>query len=80
MNTGGPHACVWPAWRSVASSSGHTVGGMCMQPAGGATLVKYVADRHAGVCKRESSLDGRSAAAVKELGMTLGGEPEEDRC
>jgi hypothetical protein len=40
-------------------------------------------DRHAGVCKGErrlngSSLDGRSAAAVKELGMALGGEPEED--
>jgi hypothetical protein len=29
--------CVWPAWRSVGSSSGHTVGGMCMQPAGVAT-------------------------------------------
>jgi hypothetical protein len=36
-------------------------------------------DSHAGVCKRERSLDGRSAAAVKELGMTLGGEPEDDR-
>jgi hypothetical protein len=37
--------------------------------------------RHAGVCKGERRLDGRSAAvaAVKELGMTLGGEPEEDR-
>jgi hypothetical protein len=34
--------------------------------------------RHAGVCKRERGLNGRSAAAVKELGMTLGGEPEED--
>jgi hypothetical protein len=33
-NTRGPHACVWPAWRSVGSSSGHTVGGMRMQPAG----------------------------------------------
>jgi hypothetical protein len=32
--------------------------------------------RHAGVRKGERSLDGRSAAAVKELGMTLGGEPE----
>jgi hypothetical protein len=30
-----------------------------------------------GVCKRERSLNGRNAAAVKELGMTLGGEPEE---
>jgi hypothetical protein len=30
------------------------------------------------VCKGERSLDGRSAAAVKELGTTLGGEPEED--
>jgi hypothetical protein len=35
--------------------------------------------RHAGVYKRERSLNGRSVAAVKELGMTLGGEPEEDR-
>jgi hypothetical protein len=33
----------------------------------------------AGVYKGERSPDGRSAAAVKELGMTLGGEPEEDR-
>jgi hypothetical protein len=29
--------------------------------------------------KRQRSLNGRSAAAVKELGMALGGEPEEDR-
>jgi hypothetical protein len=27
------HACEWPALRSVASSTGHTVGGMCMQTA-----------------------------------------------
>jgi hypothetical protein len=50
-----------------------------MQPAGGAIKLKNLFDRHAGVCKGERSLDGRSAAAVKELGMTLGGEPEADR-
>jgi hypothetical protein len=72
--------CEWFAWRSVGSRSGHTVGGMCMQPAGVATKDHLsLSDRHAGVCKRERSLDGRSAAAVKELGMTLGGEPEQDR-
>jgi hypothetical protein len=54
------------------------VGGMCMQPAG-MTIGMLPFLRHAGVCKRESSLDGRSAAAVKELGMTLGGELEQDR-
>jgi hypothetical protein len=42
-------------------------------------LVRYVADRHAGASQGERSLDGRRAAAVKELGMTLGGKPEEDR-
>jgi hypothetical protein len=30
----GPYACVRPAWRSVGFRSGHTVGGMYMQPAG----------------------------------------------
>jgi hypothetical protein len=42
-------------------------------------LLKFSTERHAGICKRERGLDDRSAAAVKELGMTLGGEPEEDR-
>jgi hypothetical protein len=46
---------------------------------GGGYLEDVESDRHAGVYKDERSLDGRSAAAVKELGMTLGGEPEEDR-
>jgi hypothetical protein len=50
-----------------------------MQPAGVATRGDIFIDRHAGICKRERSLHGRSAAAVKELGMTLGGEPEEER-
>jgi hypothetical protein len=50
-----------------------------MQPAGVATRGDIFIDRHSGVCKRERSLDGTSAAAVKELGMTLGGEPEADR-
>jgi hypothetical protein len=49
-----------------------------MQPAGVTTLV-VPADRHAGIYKCERSLNDRSAATVKELGMTLGGEPEEDR-
>jgi hypothetical protein len=39
MTITGPHACVWPAWRSIGSRSGHTVGGMCMQPAGVAIAV-----------------------------------------
>jgi hypothetical protein len=51
--------CVWPAWRSVGSSSGHTVGGMCMQPAGVATG-EMTTVRHAGVRKGERrSLNGR---------------------
>jgi hypothetical protein len=52
---------------------------MCMQPAGVTTIDPLLIDRHAGVCKGERSLDDRSAAAVKELGMTLGGEPQEER-
>jgi hypothetical protein len=43
----GPHACVWRAWRSVGFRSGHTVGGMCMQPVGVAIVVSTVIDRHA---------------------------------
>jgi hypothetical protein len=42
--------------------------------------MRLASDSYAGIiCKCESSLNGRSAAAVKELGMTLGGEPEEER-
>jgi hypothetical protein len=54
---------------------------MCMQPAGGATVeMSSATDRHADVCQCERSLNGRSAAVVvKQLGMTLGGEPEEER-
>jgi hypothetical protein len=42
-------------------------------------LGQWGADRHAGVCKGERSLNGRRGAAVKELGMALGGAAEEDR-
>jgi hypothetical protein len=45
--TQGPHACTWPAWRSVGSRSGHTVGCMCIQPAGAAIQLPLVG-RHAG--------------------------------
>jgi hypothetical protein len=35
--------------------------------------------RHAGVCRCERGLDGRIAAVVKALGMTVGGESAKDR-
>jgi hypothetical protein len=51
-----------------------------MQPAGVATVLHCSSTAIQVYAKGERSLDGRSAAAaVKELGMTLGGEPEEDR-
>jgi hypothetical protein len=75
----GPRACVWPAWRSVGSGSGHTVGGMCMQPAGVSTHNADHRPPYRCMQARERTLNGRSAAAVKELGMTIGGEPQEER-
>jgi hypothetical protein len=54
-------------------------GGRHVHAACGGGYVSTSRDRHAGESKGERSLDGRSAAAVKELGMTLGGEPEKDR-